>query len=116
MFTLSTISHIFHPPHPFNSIPFYPLHPLHVYYYCINTGSVSWTLVRRNPACQAGARQGPTVSSSRSENIYWFVIVLAIGEDLYRALFGVPEVVAGRVMARSFRLGVTKTDPGWVAP
>ena len=31
------------------------------------------------------------------------------------ALFGVPEVLAGRAMARSFRLGATKTDPGWVA-
>ena len=44
-----------------------------------------------------------------------FVILIAGGEASTGALFGVPEVVAGRVMARSFRLGVTKTDPGWVA-
>ena len=42
--------------------------------------------------------------------------MLAIGEGVPGPLFGVPEVVAGRVMARSFRLGASKTDPGWVAP
>ena len=49
-------------------------------------------------------------------NTCMFVVLIAIGEAFAGPLFGVPEVVAGRAMARYFRLGVTKTDPGWVAP
>ena len=115
----STVHYSLYLPLPIHSI--YRLHALHPFHhhqfhynYCIHAGyTAGRTFAETRPPGRG--RQAPMVISVRS-NTYMFVVLIAIGEAFAGPLFGVPEVVAGRAMARFFRLGLTKTDPGWVAP
>ena len=71
-----------------------------------------WTQVRETPPAQAGPSGPYGYLFAQQQSVVCHS--LASRQRCSGALFGVPGVVGGRLMARSLRLGITKTDPGWV--